>query len=72
MNTSVAIFLVGYVCLTGACTSINEKTQSFKDCYEKGESLREIMLDNDVRKYFFACVNASDTPVAETPPSSDG
>ena len=55
-----AIFLVGWFCVNSVCLSINEKTQSFEHCKILGNDLKLILDEQNVRKYHFACVNASE------------
>jgi len=55
-----AIFLVGYFCYAEVCVSINEKHKSVEDCKLNGSYL-ELMLDEqNIRKYFFACIDATE------------
>jgi len=58
--TLKAIFLVGYFCYNSVCISVNEKTQSFEHCKILGNDLKLILDEYNIRKYRFACVNASD------------
>jgi hypothetical protein len=57
--TLKAIFLVGYFCYNSVCISVNEKMQSFDDCKNKGIELDLLMKEYDIRKYRFACVDAT-------------
>jgi hypothetical protein len=57
--TLKAIFLVGYFCYNSVCISVNEKFQSFEDCKNKGIELDLLMKEYDIRKYRFACVDAT-------------
>lgn len=54
-----AIFLVGYFCYNSICISVNEKHTSLKDCQNQGTELHFLMKENDIRKYRFACVDAT-------------
>jgi len=58
--TLPAIFLVGWFCVNGACLTFTEKTKSLEDCKAMGNDLKLILDEQNIRKYFFACVNASD------------
>ena len=57
---SKIIFLVGYFCFNSVCYSINEKTDSFEYCKILGNDLKLILDEQNIRKYFIACVNAKD------------
>jgi hypothetical protein len=59
--TLKAIFLVGYFCYNSVCISVNEKAESFEDCKNKGIELDLLMKEYDIRKYRFACVDATPT-----------
>jgi len=54
-----AIFLVGYFCINQDCISINQKHTSLKDCEKQGTELHFLMKEYDIRKYRFACVDAT-------------
>lgn len=54
------IFLVGYMCVAGECISINEKYEYADDCIKQGNILKSIVDEQNIRKYFFACVDATD------------
>ena len=55
-----AIFLVGYFCVNSVCVSVNEQADSVEHCKILGNDLKLILDENNIRKYFFACVDASD------------
>ena len=55
-----AIFLVGYFCVNSVCVSVNEKTNSVEHCKILGNDLKLILDEQNIRKYFFVCVDASD------------
>lgn len=54
------IFLLGWFCLNGDCVTISEKYRSLQDCKSQGTQLKSILDEYNIRKYFFACVNAAD------------
>ena len=58
--TLKAIFLVGYFCYNSVCISVNEKLKSFEDCKNKGIELDLLMNEYDIRKYQFACIDATE------------
>ena len=55
-----AIFLVGWFCVNNICETFKEKTESLEHCKILGNDLKLILDEQNIRKYFFACVNASD------------
>jgi hypothetical protein len=55
-----AIFLVGYFCINSQCISVNEKHTSLEDCQKQGTELHFLLKEYDIRKYRFACVDATD------------
>jgi hypothetical protein len=57
--TLKAIFLVGYFCYNSVCISVNEKHKSLEDCQNQGTKLHFLMKEYDIRKYRFACVDAT-------------
>lgn len=54
------IYLLGWFCLNGECATVNEKHKSIEDCQSQGISIKLILDENNIRKYFFACVDASE------------
>ena len=54
------IFLLGWFCLNGECSSVNQKHKSIEDCKFQGSQIKLILDENNIRKYFLACVNISD------------
>lgn len=54
------IFLLGWFCLSGECATVNEKHKSIEDCKSQGTSLKSILDEYNIRKYHFACIDASD------------
>ena len=57
---SKIIFLLGWFCLNGECVTVNEQYQSVEDCKNQGMLLKSMLDEQNIRKYFFACVDASD------------
>tara|TARA_X000001382_G_C3023172_1_gene132351 strand:+ start:228 stop:416 length:189 start_codon:yes stop_codon:yes gene_type:complete len=55
-----AIFLVGYFCYNSQCISVNEKHTSLEDCQKQGIELHFLLKEYDIRKYRFACVDATE------------
>ena len=55
-----AIFLVGYFCINSQCISVNEKHTSLEDCQKQGTELHFLLKEYDIRKYRFACVDATE------------
>jgi len=55
-----AIFLVGYFCVNSVCISINEKYEYVDDCIKQGNHLKSIIDEQNIRKYFIACVDATE------------
>jgi hypothetical protein len=55
-----AIFLVGYFCVNSQCISVNEKHTSLEDCQKQGTELHFLLKEYDIRKYRFACVDATE------------
>ena len=58
--TLKAIFLVGYFCYNSVCISVNEKHTSLKNCEKQGTKLHLLLKEYDIRKYRFACVDATE------------
>lgn len=50
---------MGYFCYAEVCVSINEKHKSVEDCKLQGTQLKLILDEQNIRKYFFACVDAT-------------
>lgn len=55
-----AIFLVGYFCVNSVCVCVNEKTDSVDVCKILGNDLKLILDEQNINKYFFACVDATE------------
>jgi len=55
-----SIFLLGYMCIAGECISINEKHKSVEDCKLNGSYLKLMLDEQNIRKYFFACIDATE------------
>ena len=50
---------MGYFCYNSICISVNQKHTSLKDCEKQGTELHLLMKEYDIRKYRFACVDAT-------------
>jgi hypothetical protein len=48
------------MCIAGECISINEKHKSVEDCKLNGSYLKFMLDEQNIRKYFFACVDATE------------
>ena len=55
-----AIFLVGFFCYAEVCVPINEKHKSIEHCKLQGTQLKLILDEQNIRKYFFTCVDATE------------
>ena len=51
---------MGYFCVNSICVSVNEKADSVEHCKILGNDLKLILDEQNIRKYFFACVDASE------------
>lgn len=48
------------MCIAGECISINEKHKNLEDCKMNGMYLKSMLDDQNIRKYFFVCVDAAE------------
>jgi hypothetical protein len=51
---------LGYFCVAGECISINEKHKSVFDCKVNGTYLKAMLDEQNIKKYFFVCLDASE------------
>lgn len=48
------------MCISGECISINEKHKNVNDCMWNGAYLKQMLDQQNIKKYFLACVDASE------------
>lgn len=58
--TLKVIYLLGWFCLNGECVTFSQKHKSPDDCKLQGDSLKLILDEYDIRKYQFACIDATE------------
>ena len=51
---------MGYFCYNSVCISVNEKHTSLNNCEKQGTKLHLLLKEYDIRKYRFACVDATE------------
>jgi hypothetical protein len=48
------------MCISGECISINEKHKTVQDCKMNGSYLKLMLDQQNIKKYLFVCVDATE------------